>query len=157
MSLQGTSIIGLNRAEPSGVTSYGIQAATGERLEPAFHAATTQDLDRAAALASSAFPTYRALPRASRAAFLRAIADRIERGQAAERSLGEHLSGPEGLTAKSNTFDERAVLQQFAASAAQGALVSEVADTQPSAFGKHFVSTRERKPLLVSSALGLIE
>jgi conjugative relaxase-like TrwC/TraI family protein len=50
----------------------------------------------------------------------------IERDQAAELSLGDHLAGPEGLTAKSNTFDERAVLQQFAASAAQGALVSEV-------------------------------
>jgi len=44
----------------------------------------------------------------------RPIAGRIERGRAAERSLGEHLAGPEGLTAKNNTFDERAVLQEFA-------------------------------------------
>ncbi len=56
----------------------------------------------------------------------RPIGGLIERDQAAELSLGEHLAGPEGLTAKSNTFDERAVLQEFAASATQGALVSEV-------------------------------
>jgi hypothetical protein len=49
----------------------------------------------------------------------RLISGRIERGRAAEQSLGEHLAGPEGLTAQSSTFDERAVLQQFAASAMQ--------------------------------------
>ena len=63
----------------------------------------------------------------------RSIADGIERGQEAERSLDEHLAGPEGLTAKRNTFDERAVLQQFAAAATQGALVSEVRGRRPSA------------------------
>ena len=54
------------------------------------------------------------------------IASRMERGREAEQRLGEHLAGPDGLTAKHNTFDERAVLQEFAASATQGALVSEV-------------------------------
>src|SRR5271165_6276085 len=56
----------------------------------------------------------------------RPVGGLIERDQAAEQSLGEHLAGPDGLTAKNNTFDERAVLQEFAASATQGALVSEV-------------------------------
>jgi len=56
----------------------------------------------------------------------RPVGGLIERGQAAERSLADHLAGPDGLTAKSNTFDERAVLQEFAASAVQGAVVSEV-------------------------------
>ena len=56
----------------------------------------------------------------------RPVGGLIERDQAAELSLGEHLAGPEGLTAKSNTFDGRAVLQEFAASATQGALVGEV-------------------------------
>ena len=56
----------------------------------------------------------------------RLVSGLIERDQAAELSLADHLAGPEGLTAKSNTFDERAVLQQFAASAVQGALASEV-------------------------------
>ncbi len=78
MSLQGTSIIGFRRAEPSALTFHGIQAATGEPLEPPYHAATMQDLERAVSLASCTFPVYRDLPRATRAAFLRAIADRIE-------------------------------------------------------------------------------
>ncbi len=56
----------------------------------------------------------------------RPVGGLIERDEAAEQSLGDHLAGPEGLTAHSNTFDERAVLQEFAASATQGALVSEV-------------------------------
>ena len=37
-----------------------------------------------------------------------------------EQSLGDHLAGPEGLTERSNTFDERAVLQEFAAAASAG-------------------------------------
>lgn len=61
------------------MTFYGVKAATGEHLEPAYQAATVADLERAAALASVAFPVYRDLPRAKRAAFLRAIADHIER------------------------------------------------------------------------------
>ncbi len=56
----------------------------------------------------------------------RPVGGLIERDQAAERSLGDRLAGPEGLTAQSNTLDERAVLQAFAASAIQGALVSDV-------------------------------
>ena len=40
-----------------------------------------------------------------------------------EQALGDRLAGPEGLTERSNTFDERAVLQEFAAAAGQGALV----------------------------------
>ncbi len=43
-----------------------------------------------------------------------------------EQSVGDHMASPEGLTARSNTFDGRAVLQEFAAAAIQGALVGEV-------------------------------
>jgi conjugative relaxase-like TrwC/TraI family protein len=43
-----------------------------------------------------------------------------------EQVLGDHLASPRGLTERSNTFDQRAVLQEFAAGAEQGALVSEV-------------------------------
>jgi conjugative relaxase-like TrwC/TraI family protein len=45
------------------------------------------------------------------------------------RELGEladRLAGPVGLTERSNTFDERAVLQEFAQAAGQGAQVSVV-------------------------------
>ncbi len=43
-----------------------------------------------------------------------------------EQTLGEHLAGPSGLTERSNTFDMRAVLQEFAAAARAGAFLGEV-------------------------------
>jgi conjugative relaxase-like TrwC/TraI family protein len=42
------------------------------------------------------------------------------------RDLADRLAGPMGLTERSNTFDERAVLQEFAQAAAQGARVPAV-------------------------------
>jgi conjugative relaxase-like TrwC/TraI family protein len=62
---------------------------------------------------------------------LRLGAQRVRAGVAVgggvdERALGDGLAGPEGLTERSNTFDERAVSQEFAAAAARGALVGEV-------------------------------
>jgi conjugative relaxase-like TrwC/TraI family protein len=43
-----------------------------------------------------------------------------------ERALGDRLASPQGLTERSTTFDERAVLQELAAAAGQGALVGDV-------------------------------
>jgi conjugative relaxase-like TrwC/TraI family protein len=43
-----------------------------------------------------------------------------------EHALAERLVGESGLTERSNTFDERAVLQEFAEAARQGASVEEV-------------------------------
>jgi conjugative relaxase-like TrwC/TraI family protein len=50
----------------------------------------------------------------------------IEHERVHEHRFGEHLAGPEGLTANANTFDERAVLQEFAAAAREGAGVGEI-------------------------------
>ncbi|TMK98059.1 MAG: hypothetical protein E6G34_10340 [Actinobacteria bacterium] len=50
-----------------------------------------------------------------------AMRDRIN-----QRSLGDRLTGPQGLTERANTFDERVVLQQFAAHARSGLSVDEV-------------------------------
>jgi len=44
----------------------------------------------------------------------------------AELALGERLAGPHGLTERANSFDERVVLQEFAAAAGQGASVEEI-------------------------------
>ena len=58
--------------------------------------------------------------------------ERLARGsarsatRASELALGDQLAGPHGLTERANTFDERAVLQEFAAAAGQGASVAEV-------------------------------
>jgi hypothetical protein len=45
-----------------------------------------------------------------------------------EQALGNYLAGPRGLTERSNTFDMRVVLQEFAAAAHAGALLGEVRD-----------------------------
>jgi alpha-ketoglutaric semialdehyde dehydrogenase len=78
MELEGKSIIGQGRAGGSEKTFYAVKAATGERLEPAFHGATEADFERAMALASAAFPEYREMARARRATFLRQIAANLE-------------------------------------------------------------------------------
>ena len=43
-----------------------------------------------------------------------------------ELVLGDRLAGPHGLTERANSFDERVVLQEFAAAAGQGATVEEI-------------------------------
>jgi conjugative relaxase-like TrwC/TraI family protein len=43
-----------------------------------------------------------------------------------ELVLGDRLAGPHGLTERANSFDERVVLQEFAAAAGQGAMVDEI-------------------------------
>ena len=43
-----------------------------------------------------------------------------------EVALGDRLAGPHGLTERANSFDERVVLQEFAAAAGQGATVEEI-------------------------------
>ena len=43
-----------------------------------------------------------------------------------ELALGDRLAGPHGLTERANSFDERVVLQEFAAAAGQGATVDEI-------------------------------
>jgi len=43
-----------------------------------------------------------------------------------ERALGDRLAGPKGLTERSNTFDERDVLREFAAASQSGSSVDEL-------------------------------
>ncbi len=43
-----------------------------------------------------------------------------------ELALGDRLAGPRGLTEHANSFDERVVVQEFAAAAGQGAAVDEI-------------------------------
>ena len=43
-----------------------------------------------------------------------------------ELTLGDRLAGPHGLTERANSFDERVVLQEFAAAAGQGASVEDL-------------------------------
>jgi len=76
--LIGFSIIdGRPLAAGSGVF-HGVDPASGTRLEPAYHYASHQDLNRAALLAEEAFTVYSRLPGRERARLLRAIAAGLE-------------------------------------------------------------------------------
>ncbi|HEU5402230.1 MAG TPA: aldehyde dehydrogenase (NADP(+)) [Terriglobales bacterium] len=75
---QGTSLIGFGRAHAGQRTFNAVNPATGEKLSPAYHVASREDIDAACALAQDAFPTFSRLPGRKRAEFLRAIANRIE-------------------------------------------------------------------------------
>ena len=76
--LLGTSFIGLSRSTGTQVCGQATNPATGGKLAPEYHAATPEEVERAVALAASAFPVYSNLTGSQRASFLRAISARIE-------------------------------------------------------------------------------
>lgn len=106
-TLLGTSFIGQSRSVGTTVQGHGVQPGTGKKLEPAYLAATPEEVDRALSLAAAAFPVYSQLSGKTRAGFLRAIAteieavveDIVERGQL-ENALAEpRLRGETARTA----------------------------------------------------------
>jgi len=70
--LNGESRVG------SGPAFAGVDPATGERLEPLFHSASTEEVELAANLADEAFTVYSRLSGQERGRFLRHIAAGIE-------------------------------------------------------------------------------
>lgn len=78
MTLQGTSFIGNQRGTGSDIACHATNPATGEQLNPAFIATSSEELDRAVKLATAAFPIFSASSGADRAKFLRTIADEID-------------------------------------------------------------------------------
>jgi acyl-CoA reductase-like NAD-dependent aldehyde dehydrogenase len=78
MSLEGLSILGHSRVKPAGKPVAAINPANGSELPTSFHWATSEDVSRAAELASKAFAEYRRWPASRRARFLRLIATLIE-------------------------------------------------------------------------------
>ena len=78
LKLSGISIIGFSRGETAGGTFHGIDPSTGEELAPAYHSASSAEVDHAAQLANKAFEIYRRSSRKTRAALLRKIAENIE-------------------------------------------------------------------------------
>ncbi|WP_028219823.1 aldehyde dehydrogenase (NADP(+)) [Paraburkholderia oxyphila] len=77
MTLTGQSLIGAASVRGTNGAFHGVDARTGEALEPAFGGATQDDLERACALAESAFDTYRETSLEARAAFLETIGKQI--------------------------------------------------------------------------------
>lgn len=78
IEITGKSIIGFDRGSATGNTFYAFNPETGKAIEPNFHSATGDELDRAASLADAARIQYGNLPGKTRAVFLRRIADNIE-------------------------------------------------------------------------------
>ena len=78
MELRGISLVGLGQGKLGGETFHGVDPATGEELEPAFHSATSADLEHAAQLAAAARPIFAALSGTQKAHFLRTIATELE-------------------------------------------------------------------------------
>jgi NADP-dependent aldehyde dehydrogenase len=77
MTIQGEMIIGRQAVRGSAGALRAYNPATHADMEPAFGAATPQQLAAACELAEQAFDAYRKLPLERRARFLETIADRI--------------------------------------------------------------------------------
>jgi NADP-dependent aldehyde dehydrogenase len=77
-TLTGASFIGARESREGGGVFRGQDPTTGADLDPEFAETTGAEVDAAARLAARAAPGYAAVPAPGRAAFLRAVADRIE-------------------------------------------------------------------------------
>jgi alpha-ketoglutaric semialdehyde dehydrogenase len=78
MPLTGLSFIGNQRGVPGGAPIQAINPATGERLDPVYHSASSIEVDQTAQLASQAFPVYAELSGKAKGVFLRSIADGLD-------------------------------------------------------------------------------
>ena len=76
--LSGYSLLNGEPQEGTGAVFAGFNPATGARLDPVYHCASTEDVDRAANLAEEAFGIYSKLPGMDKGRFLRHIATGIE-------------------------------------------------------------------------------
>jgi 2,5-dioxopentanoate dehydrogenase len=74
----GRSLIGFREGAQNGARFHAFNPATGEALEPEFHAASPEEVDAAAQLAADAFLSCRELSGSEKAEFLNAIAQNIE-------------------------------------------------------------------------------
>ncbi|MGB2665518.1 MAG: aldehyde dehydrogenase (NADP(+)) [Candidatus Acidiferrum sp.] len=79
MELTGQSIIGYGRGRKGGKILNGFNPATGEILPPAFYSASDDEVEAALELAAEGFTRFSASSGRERAAFLRAIAENLER------------------------------------------------------------------------------
>ena len=77
IGLKGHLLIGAGSAPGSESVFRGIEAATGNEIDPEYRGASAADIERTCALAAAAFDTYRETPLEARAKFLEKIADNI--------------------------------------------------------------------------------
>jgi 2,5-dioxopentanoate dehydrogenase len=97
--LSGRSLIGSEPSTSTGESFQAIDPTTGEAFGPEFISASSDDVQRAAELASSAFETFGRLPGTERGGFLRRIAANIEAiaPELVERTMRETALPPARL------------------------------------------------------------
>lgn len=78
MTIEGKQFIGNQAETGTGPVFQAVNPTKGTPLAPEYRATESQDVDRACALAASAFEAYRVTTGLQRAAFLEAIAEEIE-------------------------------------------------------------------------------
>jgi len=83
--LTGKSTIGFQLSSNSEETIFGVDPATGEKLQPGYAAVSEAELNRAVELAEEAFGVFGKSSGIERASLLRKIADNIE-------SVGDELA-----------------------------------------------------------------
>jgi NADP-dependent aldehyde dehydrogenase len=123
MNIFGKSLIGFQDATPGGDSFQAFNPATGEKLENLFYSANSQDVDRAAQLATEAFPFFSQLKPADKAAFLKRVASEIEANadQIVERAQAESALPVPRL--KSETWRTIGQLRLFADVVEEGSWV----------------------------------
>jgi NADP-dependent aldehyde dehydrogenase len=77
MKLTGEQIIGREFSKESSKTFFGVNPATGERLNPAFYEASEKEIDKAVRAAEKAFLIFRGKTPTERADFLDKIGEEI--------------------------------------------------------------------------------
>lgn len=77
MTITGELLIGFEKRRGQNGELWGVEAASGQRLEPSFGGAEPGDLENACALAEAAFDVFREKSPEVRARFLEQIADNI--------------------------------------------------------------------------------
>jgi alpha-ketoglutaric semialdehyde dehydrogenase len=135
-SLQGTSVIGGERAPSTGAPFCAFDPAADEAILPEYRSANLEDVERAANLAHDSLQTLAAVPGSQRGALLEKIASNIENlGQ----DLASRVMAETGLPAarvQAETARTCAQARLFANLAAEGSWVDARIDT----------ADRNRKP-----------
>lgn len=127
--LRGLSFLGGRRAEPGERTFAAEDPATGERLPPAFFAASDADVDAACSRAYAASAVLRATPPAVRAAFLNDVASALEGDPHSVIGRARRETGLPEARLKSEMTRTCHQLRLFAGVVLQGAWVDARIDT----------------------------
>ncbi|NKZ03666.1 aldehyde dehydrogenase (NADP(+)) [Actinomadura latina] len=137
-------VIGFDRVAGTGRAITAVDPRTGESLDPAYRYGGDGDVERACALADEAFDAYRATSAERRAAFLEAIAGKLDarRDELVERAVSEtglpeaRLTGEVGRT----TGQLRLFAADLRAEGATGSLTTGAAEGRASDAGRPILS-----------------